>query len=205
MSVLDDVEPDDYNICNEIRNGEQDVVRVTCNYCRKNPPIRGRYVAIRRKDGANERHLMNFCEVEVLSCPPGRWGKDLANGDCSRSCDDCVDQTCGMLDGHCYSGCDEQCDCQECDHLPGCPTGESQSDDIHVLFFIKFYCKMSNKQECIPVGCISTAALTVFPVGWGRSLDKYADSLRGQAPSECRSPSEGRPSPSEVGPPQRAE
>ena len=77
MSDEEEVTLSDNNICNEIIDGEQDVVNVTCNYKNKNPPLRGRYVMIRRKDNAYDRNFLNFCEVEVLSCPPGRWATIL--------------------------------------------------------------------------------------------------------------------------------
>ena len=121
----------DNNICNEIVHGEQDLVTVNCNYRGRNPPLRGRYLTIRRKDDANDRPRLNFCEVEVLSCRPGFWGKGLDNGDCSQSCGRCVEQTCRVADGHCYSGCqegywgpncDKQCDCQPCGRFTGCTT-----------------------------------------------------------------------------------
>ena len=99
------VTPNDDNICNVITDGRYDVVTVTCDYKNRNPPLRGRYVTIRRKDDANERNFLNFCEVEVLSCRPGFWGKDSANEDCSQSCGHCVEQTCRVLDGYCYTVC----------------------------------------------------------------------------------------------------
>ena len=78
---------------------------------------------------------MNFCEVEVMSCLPGYWGKDLDNRDCSQSCARCIQRTCRVSDGHCYSGCQDHywggnctnhCNCQDCDRYTGCPTvGES--------------------------------------------------------------------------------
>ena len=76
MTVSDeeDVTLNDDNICNEIINGVQDVVNITCDYKNRNLSIRGRYVTIRRKDDASDRHVLNFCEVEVMSCPPGTWG-----------------------------------------------------------------------------------------------------------------------------------
>ena len=136
MGDEEDVTPNDDNICNEIVNGEQDVVSITCDYkSRDLPHLRGRYVTIRRKENVPFRHLMNFCEVEVLSCHPGFWGKDLESGDCSRSCGHCAEQTCRLSDGHCYTRCQDhywgdncinRCNCQDCDRSTGCPTvGES--------------------------------------------------------------------------------
>ena len=122
-------------ICNEIINGKQDVVMVTCNYNNTKPPIRGRFVTIQKKTNANSKHLLNFCEVEVLSCPPRRWGYNLADiEDCSQVCDRCHDsvENCRVSDGYCFSGCaegnwgnscDKQCNCQACDRMAGCPPG----------------------------------------------------------------------------------
>ena len=113
----------DDNICNEIINGWQIVARVTCDYQDKTPPIRGRYVTIKRKDNANKRHVMNFCEVEVLSCPSGRWGYNLnMTRDCSQSCEGCRSPaTCRVSDGHCFIRCRDglwgvtckRCDCKD--------------------------------------------------------------------------------------------
>ena len=137
VSDEEDVVPDDNNTCNEIINGRQDVVKVTCDHNSRNPPLRGRYVMIRRKHsaGLNERRYMNFCEVQVLSCHPGRWGHKMDNTlDCSQSCSGCNNtvKTCRVSDGYCYTGCkngfwgngcDQQCACEgedSCDRLTGC-------------------------------------------------------------------------------------
>ena len=72
MTDEEDNAPYDDNICNEITNGKQDVVTVKCDYKNINAPRRGRYVTIRRKDNASDRHLLNFCEVEVMSCFSGK-------------------------------------------------------------------------------------------------------------------------------------
>ena len=135
VSEEGDVTPNNDNICNEIIDGGRDVVTVECDYKGRNPPLKGRYVMIRRKDNARYRLFLNFCEVEVLSCRPGFWGKDLESGDCSQSCGRCVEETCRVSDGHCYSRCQEgywgdicnnRCNCQDCDRFTGCPTeGES--------------------------------------------------------------------------------
>ena len=121
------------------------MVSVTCNYKSRDPPLRGRYVTIRRKDYAINNDLMNFCEMAVLSCPPGRWSYNLLNftEDCSQSCDGCnnTEETCRVSDGYCYSGCtegwwgnycDKQCDCSDvtCDRFVGCPTNESNSYSV---------------------------------------------------------------------------
>ena len=124
--------PNDNNICNEIIHGQQNVVTLMCEYKDRNSPLRGRYVTIRRKDNAYQHHLLNFCEVEVLSCFSGFWGKYPANEDCSQSCGRCLEETCRVSDGSCYSGCQEgywgvgcnnHCSCQACD-ISGCTTGE---------------------------------------------------------------------------------
>ena len=131
VSDEEDASLNDDIICNEIINGKQTVVTVTCGYKNRNPPLRGRYVMIKRKDNAYQQYLLNFCEVEVLSCHPGFWGKDLANGDCSQSCGRCIEGSCRVLDGYCYTGCQEgywgdscnsQCNCKACDRLTGCRT-----------------------------------------------------------------------------------
>ena len=143
------------NICNEIIDGQQSVLTVNCNYNNRNPPIRGQYVTIRRKDDANERYFLNFCEVEVLSCPPGRWGYNLgpSGPDCSNACDRCqdVNETCQVSDGHCFNGCqdgywgnycDKQCDCADeapCNQTDGsCLPGKSDQESIFsYLFFFR--------------------------------------------------------------------
>ena len=102
VSDKEEVTTNNDNICNEIVNGVQDVIKVTCNYKNRNPPVRGRYVTIRRKDDAINRHWLNFCEVELLSCPPGRWGynSDNSREDCSHPDGNPCDQT----DGLCLHG-----------------------------------------------------------------------------------------------------
>ena len=125
VSDKEDATPNDDNICNEVIHGMRAVVTVQCNYKYVNAPRRGRYVTIRRKDNAFLSHGMLFCEVEVMSCPPGRWGYNVDSlGDCVYACDRCrnVSETCRVSDGHCFTGCkdefmgencDEQCDCQD--------------------------------------------------------------------------------------------
>ena len=73
VTDIEDAPPYTDNICNEIKNGQQDVVTVKCDYDNIRAPRRGRYVTIRRKDDASERHLLNVCEVEVMSCYPGEY------------------------------------------------------------------------------------------------------------------------------------
>ena len=119
----EDALPNNDNICNEINYGEQDVLTVTCDYKDREPPLRGRYVTIRRKYNSFDRHLMNFCEIEVLSCPPGRWGYNLNNAqDCSQTCSGCNNtvEPCRVSDGYCYGVCKDgfwggscykQCNC----------------------------------------------------------------------------------------------
>ena len=150
VSDTEDVDVDvDDNICNEILDGVQNVVTVTCDYNNRNLPLRGRYVTIRRKDDAFERFLLNFCEVEVFSCRPGHWGYnllDFAHG-CSNFCNRCKNnpETCRVSDGYCFSGCEEgfwgnscdkQCNCpgSDCDRFAGCPPGMS----LHKCSFIVF-------------------------------------------------------------------
>ena len=133
--------PNDNNVCNEIINGRLYFVTVICDYKNRNPPLRGRYVTIRRKDNAQDRQLLNFCEVEVLSCLPGRWGYNPLNPapDCSQLCAGCNNtmETCRVSDGYCYTGCkdefwggscDKQCDCPggtSCNQTDGsCPSGK---------------------------------------------------------------------------------
>ena len=142
VSDEEDAMPNDNNICNEIREWNQHVVTVICNYQSRNAPIRGQYVTIRRKDDAIDRQYMNFCEVEVLSCPPGRWGYNHLNyaEGCSESCSGCNNtlETCRVLDGYCFTGCkggfwgdscDKQCNCLDgptCNQTDGsCPFGKS--------------------------------------------------------------------------------
>ena len=109
VSEEDDTTPSDDIICNEIMNGLEAVVNVTCDYKNRTPPLRGRYVKIIRKE-VYDRHLLHFCEVEVMSCPRGRWGYDSSNSDdCSQVCDRCqdVNETCRVSDGHCFTGCQD--------------------------------------------------------------------------------------------------
>ena len=125
VSDEEDVTPNDDNICNEVIHGMRAVITVQCNYRYINAPRRGRYVTIRRKDDALRRNEMLFCEVEVMSCPPGRWGYNVNSlGDCVYDCDRCrnISETCRVSDGHCYTAfkdefirenCDEQCDCDD--------------------------------------------------------------------------------------------
>ena len=99
--------------------------------------MRGRYVMISNHDIGNEG--VHACEVQVLSCPAGFWGYNLANtSDCSETCDRCnYNEPCGVENGYCYGGCidglwgmscDQTCDCgedQRCDQYNGtCPPGE---------------------------------------------------------------------------------
>ena len=141
VSDKEDVTPNDDNICYEVKDGVQDVVTVTCDYTDRDSALRGRYVTIRRKENASSRHLMNFCEVEVLSCLPGFWGNDLDNDtDCSQSCGRCIEETCRVWDGYCYTECQDRywgdscnndCDCPVCDRINGCTLhGESESVEM---------------------------------------------------------------------------
>ena len=146
VGIEEDITPKDDNICNGIVDGDKDIVTVTCGYNDSTPPLRGRYVTIRRKDNANVQHLMNFCEVEVLSCLPGTWGYNSGSSqDCSNFCDTCgnTSETCGVSDGYCYTGCKDgfwgglcniQCDCTGgvfCNKTDGsCPSCESEHVNI---------------------------------------------------------------------------
>ena len=159
MSEEENVTPNDDNICNEIMDGVQDVVTVTCNYNNSNSLLRGRYVTIRRKDDAsNRRELLNFCEVEVLSCRPGFWGKDLANGDCSQSCVRCVEGSCRVLDGYCFTGCQEgywgdscenECDCEACNRTTGCPVVGESKQKSQMLILSNSIFAMQDRQICL--------------------------------------------------------
>ena len=106
--VIDEVDTilNNSNTCNKIRDGNKDVVSVKCDYKGRIPPLlRGRYVMIRSTYLRYPWFILNFCEVEVLSCPPGRWGYNTSFAeDCSRTCGECV-ETCRVSDGYCYSGC----------------------------------------------------------------------------------------------------
>ena len=110
VSEEENVTPMTDNICNEIMNGLEAVVNVTCDYNNRDPPLRGRYVTIKRKDNTDYRFELQFCEVEVMSCPPGRWGYNVFFlGDCVYDCDRCrnITETCRVADGHCFTGCKE--------------------------------------------------------------------------------------------------
>ena len=150
------------NICNEIIDGARDVVTVNCDYNNTYPPKRGRYVTIRRKDEANERQWMNFCEVEVMSCRPGRWGYNSSNSgdDCSRDCDRCryVSETCRVSDGYCFTGCkdglwgndcDKQCDCPSCDRTTGCPILGESKQKSQLLILSNSIFSMQDGQICL--------------------------------------------------------
>ena len=131
--------PSDTTICAENKHGQGVDICLGCNYGTRDPPkVRGRYVTIQRKANASKSHLLNFCEVEVLSCHPGWWGIELPKGteDCSQACSNCNEvETCGVSDGYCYTGCKDgwygrgcskQCNCTQatCDRSDGTCTGE---------------------------------------------------------------------------------
>ena len=94
--------PDNENeICGEIKVGGFAHI-ISCNYNRTLAPRRGRYVVIRRKDTATVWiGRLNFCEVEVFSCPPGKWGVNVTDPavDCSRSCNCKPEETCSVATG----------------------------------------------------------------------------------------------------------
>ena len=146
VSDEEDATPNDDNICNEIINGEAYMV-VTCDYKDRNPPLRGRYVTFRRKENAANKEAMILCEVEVLSCLPGRWGYNSSNSheDCTSACDRCryVSETCRVSDGYCFTGCQdgfwggschEQCNCTDgapCNRTNGsCGKSEQESQTL---------------------------------------------------------------------------
>ena len=145
MNDEEEVTPNNSNVYNEIVDGDQNVVTATCDYESSTPPLRGRYVTIRRKNNSNVEHLMNFCEVEVLSCPPGLWGyNSRSSQDCSNFCDRCKNssETCRVSDGYCFTGCEDgywgrtcvQCNCPDgalCNQTDGsCPSGECKYVNI---------------------------------------------------------------------------
>ena len=151
--------PNDDNICNDIINGRQDVVTVTCNYNNINPPLRGRYVMIRRKENTFQKHFLNFCEVEVLSCPPGRWGYN-SEDDCSRVCDRCrdVNETCRVSDGYCFTGCQDgywgdscenECNCEACNRSTGCPVVGESKQKSQMLILSNSIFSMQDSQICL--------------------------------------------------------
>ncbi len=86
-------------VCNRIGNGAVNVVTVDCDYQGRSPPLRGRFVMLWRAATAPEFKALNFCEVEVHSCPIGTWGQL----NCSQRCIHCLEEmTCGVSDGSCY-------------------------------------------------------------------------------------------------------
>ena len=149
VSDEEDLTPTNDVICNEIIDGEQDVVNVTCDYKNTTPPLRGCYVTIKRKDEASPRYWLNFCEVEVLSCHQGFWGKDIDNyTDCSQPCGHCIESTCRVSDGQWYSGCqegfwggkcDKRCHCLVCNRLTGCTSTFPRKSYLKnkILFLLK--------------------------------------------------------------------
>ena len=176
----------DDNICNEIVNGEQDVVTVTCDYKNTTPPLRGRYVTVRIKEGRQGGFVwpyeMNFCEVEVLSCPPGRWGYNSSNSeDCSKACDGCrdVNETCRVSDGHCFTGCQvgfwgetcQRCNCK--DDVP-CRMSDGHCEDGCKSGFWgtscseRCYCKDDTSCEMVDGYC-NTGCQDGY---WGRSCNQ---------------------------------
>ena len=135
------------------------MVTVTCNYNNRNPLLRGRYVTIRRKGNVPERHVMNFCEVEVLSCPPGRWGYN-SEDDCFRVCDRCrdVSETCRVSDGYCFTGCQDrfwgdscenECNCEACNRTTGCPVVGESKQKSQMLILSNSIFSMQHSQICL--------------------------------------------------------
>ena len=119
--------PTTQNVCYDITT-QNSIVNKPCGYNNVVPPRRGRYVTIRRKDGAPFRHQLILCEVEVLSCRPGYWGYNVYGApDCSNECTGCADssETCGVSDGRCYTGCNNgywgpSCQPCSCDNVALC-------------------------------------------------------------------------------------
>ena len=84
-------------------------------------------MVIRRKDTATVWiGRLNFCEVEVFSCPPGKWGVNATDpaADCSGSCKCKPEETCSVATGRnsdclsaeCSAGwwgenCEKTCHC----------------------------------------------------------------------------------------------
>ena len=104
---------------------------VKCNYKNRNLPLRGHYMVIRWKDDSFRRNELEFCEVEVMSCPPGRWGYNVNSlGDCVYDCGRCrnVSESCRVSDGHCFTGCKDEFMGEDCDEQCDCPD-EANNDD----------------------------------------------------------------------------
>ncbi len=100
------------NVCNYI-DDVMDIVTVDCNYQGRAPPSRGRYVMI----WSVRKTIINFCEVEVQSCPIGTWGPLY-----SESCTRCASgATCRVSDGSCY-----QCPRGRVGPDCSCPAGLSE-------------------------------------------------------------------------------
>ena len=84
-------------------------------------------MVIRRKDTATVWiGRLNFCEVEIFSCPPGKWGVNATDpaADCSGSCKCKPEETCSVATGRnsdclsaeCSAGwwgenCEKTCHC----------------------------------------------------------------------------------------------
>ena len=149
VSDEEDATPNENNICNEIMYPLYGLVlTVKCNYKYINAPRRGRYVTIMRNDLFPTFYLI-FCEVEVMSCPPGRWGYTVNSlGDCVYACDRCRNEseTCRVADGYCFTGCkdefmgencDEQCYCadgDQKDHIDGSYSTGKSHQKVHNLW-----------------------------------------------------------------------
>lgn len=168
---------DEYNVCNYIADGNMEIVTVDCNY-RDNPaPRRGRYVVIQRHIDANEKHLLNFCEVEVKGCFLGFYGYNKSDvDDCSLECSEQCNSTdtCRVQDGHCYTckaglwgeKCDKPCNCGwngRCDQRrngdcgpKGCAPGYVQGANNACFpgeYITPFKIKMLLRCCCLCVSC----------------------------------------------------
>lgn len=127
--MSNELKPSSYNtdaICGKV-SGPPYTMQCTTS------PMRGRYVMLQSTWSYN-KHWLNFCEIEIMSCEPGKWGVNLPDGkpDCSRTCHCDDDEPCGVSDGLCHNqcspgwwgvNCDKPCNCPPdvgCSMLEGC-------------------------------------------------------------------------------------
>ena len=117
--------PNTGNICNWIQDWAEDVANVTCNYGDIDPPRRGRYIMIRKKEAPENGIYLNMCEVEVMSCRPGYWGyNQIQAEDCSLICSKCrLTETCRVSDGYSHTGCKNGFWGGSCDQPSDCGAG----------------------------------------------------------------------------------
>ncbi len=89
---------DENNICNFITDAQKQKLIIYCNYQNQFISKNGRYVMLQRTPGSSESHLLDFCELQVMSCPVGFWKLN-----CSQECPECPSHTaCGLSDGRCF-------------------------------------------------------------------------------------------------------